>query len=148
MKILGNLGVAIALIILAVGCVSESRKVYDERLLTASCKSCENIDGFVPPSEISEVVRRMVGKYKGRGRGMRKSKRKGKDRRRGSGRSGNVAIQEARGVIETYLEPSFIDGGKCPEIDSEKWAIDYSYKRRRPALHKGIDIPERRGTPI
>jgi hypothetical protein len=64
------------------------------------------------------------------------------------GGAGNVAIQKARGVIETYLTPDFINEGTCPEIDSEKWAIDYTYKRERAALHKGIDIPQPRGEPI
>jgi len=72
----------------------------------------------------------MVGKYKG------------------GGGAENVAIQKDRGVTETGLSPDFIDEGDCPEIDSEKWAIDYSHKRNRSALHKGIDIPQPRGTPI
>jgi murein DD-endopeptidase MepM/ murein hydrolase activator NlpD len=72
----------------------------------------------------------MVGKYKGGG---------GKE---------NVKIQRARGVIETHLAPDFMNGGVCPEIDSEKWAIDYTYKRQRAALHKGIDIPQPEGAPI
>ncbi len=123
-------GIAMALMILAVGCVKESREGYKNKQLSASCKSCEKLDAFVPPGQISDEIRRMVGKYKGRGGAK------------------NVAIQEARGVTETYLEPNFIDGGDCPEIDSEEWAIDYSYKRGRPALHKGIDIPQPRGTPV
>jgi len=88
--------------------------------LTALCHLAKSIIKFV----------KRVGKYKG------------------GGGSENVAIQKARGVIETGLHPEFIAGAKCPEIDSEKWAIDYSHKRRRPALHKGIDIPQPRGTPI
>ncbi len=139
-KILVYVGIAMTLMILAVGCVSESRKANNEMQLSALCKSCEDLDGFVPPRQITDEVRRMVGKYRVKGQ------RKGKGQ--GRGRASNVAIQEARGVIETYLEPNFIDGGDCPEIDSEKWAIDYSYKRGRPALHKGIDIPETRGTSI
>ena len=59
-----------------------------------------------------------------------------------------VAIQKARGAVETGLVPAFIDGASCPEIDSEKWAIDYSNKRPWPAIHKGIDIPQPEGTPI
>lgn len=59
-----------------------------------------------------------------------------------------MAIQKARGVIETYLVPDFIENGDCPTIDSEKWEIDYSYKRQKEALHKCIDIPQLRGTPI
>ncbi len=94
------------------------------------CKECEKLDGFVPSGEIDDEIRRMVGKYKG------------------GGGSENVAIQKARGVIETGLYPDFIGGADCPQIDSEKWAIDYSRKRRKAALHKGIDIPQPRGTPI
>ncbi len=130
MEKLDYVGIAMALVLLATGCVKESRKGYKNRQLSASCKSCEKLDGFVSPSQINDEIRKMVGKYKG-GRAAE-----------------NVAIQESRGVIETYLRPDFIDGGDCPEIDSEKWAIDYSYKRGRPALHKGIDIPQTRGTPI
>jgi len=70
----------------------------------------------------------------------------GKSRRKGAAK--NVAIQKQRGVIETGLTPQFIQDADCPEIDSEQWAIDYSHKRNRPALHKGIDIPQPRGTPI
>jgi len=70
----------------------------------------------------------------------------GKNGRRNPARA--VEIQKARGAIETGLVPDFIGGGNCPEIDSEKWAIDYSHKRPWPAIHKGIDIPQPRGTPI
>ena len=94
------------------------------------CTNCEELEGFVSPSEIDDEIRRMVGKYRG-----------------GSGAE-NVAIQQARGVIETGLYPEFISGAHCPEIDSEKWAIDYSHKRGRAALHRGVDIPQPRGTPI
>lgn len=90
----------------------------------------EALEGYVPPSEISREVRQMVGKAKRRERGKA------------------VGIQKQRGVIETGLTPDFIGGADCPEIDSEKWAIDYSHKRRWPALHKGIDIPQPRGTLI
>ena len=94
------------------------------------CNSCKAIDGFVSISEISSAVRIMIGKsFK-----VEKSKA--------------VAIQRSRGAIETGLEPNFIDGANCPEIDSEKWAIDYSHKRPWPAIHKGIDIPQPRGTPV
>ena len=95
------------------------------------CTECEDLEGFVSPSEIDDKIRKMVGKYKG------------------GGGSENVAIQQARGVIETGLYPEFIGGADCPEIDSEKWAIDYSFKRGgRPALHKGVDIPQPRGKPL
>lgn len=59
-----------------------------------------------------------------------------------------VDVQKARGAVETGLEAEFIGGAGCPEIDSEQWAIDYSHKRPWPALHKGVDIPQPRGTPI
>ena len=90
----------------------------------------EGLEGFVQPGEIDDEIRKMVGKY------------------RGGGGAENVAVQKARGVIETGLYPDFIDGANCPEIDSEKWAIDYSRKRGTAALHKGVDIPQPRGTPI
>ncbi|KRT54948.1 Peptidase family M23 [endosymbiont of Ridgeia piscesae] len=129
-KKLVYVGIAMALVILTTGCVKESRKGYKEMQFSASCKSCEKLDGFVSPSQINDEIRKMVGKYKD------------------GGEADNVAIQKSRGVIETYLRPDFIDGGDCPEIDSERWAIDYSYKRKRPALHKGIDIHQPRGTPV
>lgn len=94
------------------------------------CSECEGLDGFVAPSEIDDEIRKLVGKY------------------RGGGGAENVAIQKARGVIETGLQPDFINGANCPEIDSEQWAIDYSGKRGKDALHKGVDIPQPRGTPI
>ena len=97
---------------------------------TEPCANCEGLEGFVPPNEIDDKIRKLVGKYRG-----------------GSGKE-NVAIQRARGVIETGLYPEFISGARCPEIDSEKWAIDYSHKRGRAALHRGVDIPQPRGTPI
>jgi murein DD-endopeptidase MepM/ murein hydrolase activator NlpD len=99
------------------------------------CTACEKLDGFVRPGEIDDEIRKMVGKYAGKQKG-------------GGGGRENVAIQKARGVIETGLYPDFIGGADCPAIDSEQWAIDYSHKRRRSALHKGIDIPQPRGTPI
>lgn len=99
-------------------------------LSSVPCSECERLEGFVSPSEIDDDIRKMVGKYKG-GRGPE-----------------NVAIQKARGVIETGLRPNFIDGASCPEIDSEKWAIDYSSKRGAAALHRGVDIPQPRGTPV
>ena len=110
--------------------MKESRGADKKMPISSSCKPFETIDGFVEPGQINDEIRKMVGKYKG-GRGAE-----------------NVAIQKNRGVIETDLVPDFIDGGICPEIDSEKWAIDYSHKRRKAALHKGIDIPQPRGTPI
>ncbi len=94
------------------------------------CTQCTSLKGYVPPGEISEDVRMMVGKAT-------------------KGRMGAaVKVQKARGAVETGLVPAFIGGAKCPEIDSEKWAIDYSHKRPWPAMHKGIDIPQPRGTPI
>jgi hypothetical protein len=94
------------------------------------CTACAALDGFVASPEIDDDIRRMVGKY------------------RGGGGDRNVAIQQARGVVETGLYPVFAAGGQFPEIDSEKWAIDYSGKRSRAALHKGVDIPQPRGTAI
>jgi len=93
------------------------------------CTACEALEGFVAPSEISDEIRTMVGKTEG-------------------DKTKAVAIQKARGAIETGLEPAFIGGAGCPPIDSEKWAIDYSHKRPWPAIHKGIDIPQPNGTPI
>jgi murein DD-endopeptidase MepM/ murein hydrolase activator NlpD len=90
----------------------------------------ETLDGFVPPNKISADVRLMVGK----------------NARGNSDKA--VEIQQARGGIETGLRAEFIGGGDCPEIDSEQWAIDYSHKRNRAAIHKGIDIPQPEGTPI
>ena len=94
------------------------------------CDLCKSIDGYVDPSEIDREVSMMVGVYNG-----------------GSG-DDNVAVQKTRGVIETGLVTAFADGGHCPEIDSEAWAIDYSHKRLGAALHKGVDIPQPRGTAI
>ena len=93
-------------------------------------RSVANLEGFVPPRKISQEVRITVGKNRHPHRGQA------------------VQIQKARGAIETGLEPKFIGGADCPEIDSETWAIDYSHKRPWPAIHKGIDIPQPRGTPI
>ena len=81
-------------------------------------------------SRISDTVRILVGKS------------------RIVDKSEAVSIQKSRGAIETGLQPKFIGGAKCPEIDSEKWAIDYSHKRPGAAIHKGIDIPQPFGTPI
>ena len=93
------------------------------------CTACEGLEGFVSPDGISDEIREMVGKTIG-----------DKDKA--------VAIQKARGGIETGLVPTFILAASCPKIDSEKWAIDYSNKRPGAAIHKGIDIPQPRGTPI
>ena len=101
-----------------------------QQKVTLFCIECIQLDGFVKPGQVNDDIRKMVGKYNG-----------------GSGAE-NVAIQKSRGVTQTDLKPKFSAGGKCPTIDSEKWAIDYTHKRKRPALHKGIDIPQPRGTPI
>ena len=87
------------------------RGMKNKMFRSEPCTKCEKLEGFVSPSEIDDDIRKMVGKY------------------RGGGGPENVAIQQARGVIETGLYPGFIGGANCPEIDSEKWAIDYSYKR-------------------
>jgi len=94
------------------------------------CAACAGLDGFVPPDRIDADLYMMVGKAK-----------------RGS-KARSVEIQKARGVVPTGLKPAFIDGGSCPGIDSEAWAIDYTAKRPWPALHKGVDIPQPGGTPI
>lgn len=51
------------------------------------------------------------------------------------------------GMRITGSEPLFDERFECRGID-DGWAIDYSDKRSRPALHGGIDIPAPRGTPI
>ena len=94
------------------------------------CTACKTMEGFVPMSEISDAVRIMVGKSWT------------------VNKSEAVKVQKSRGAIETGLVPDFIEGANCPEIDSEKWAIDYSHKRSGAAIHKGIDIPQPHGTPI
>jgi murein DD-endopeptidase MepM/ murein hydrolase activator NlpD len=119
-----------AMIFLIAGCATESHQVYEKSSVRSSCKPCEILDGYIEPLQIDDEIRKMVGKYRG-----------------GAGAE-NVVIQKKRGVIETGLVPAFIDDGDCPEIDSEKWAIDYSHKRMHSALHKGIDIPQPRGTAI
>lgn len=99
-------------------------------VVLANCAECSGLDGYVQESEVDDEIRHLVGKYRG-----------------GSGPK-NVAIQKARGVIETGLVPSFISGANCPTIDSEQWAIDYTAKRHSEALHRGVDIPQPFGTPI
>ena len=114
------LGVVAGLLVLA-GCQSVDSE---------PCSACVALEGFVQPQDINDDIRKMVGKY------------------RGGGGAENVEVQRARGIIETGLYPKFINGAQCPKIDSEKWAIDYSYKRGKRALHRGGDIPHPRGTPI
>ncbi len=94
------------------------------------CTACAGLDGFVAPGEIGDDIRLMVGKVIG------------------GDKAHAVEVQKARGGIETGLEAKFIDGGDCPEIDSEAWAIDYSHKRPWPAIHTGVDIPQPRVTPV
>ena len=94
------------------------------------CTTCLDLDGYVSPEEVSDTVFKMVGKN---------ARNNYKD---------STTIQVQRGVIKTGTAPSFPDGIKCPLIDSEKWAIDYSGKRGGAALHKGIDIVAPKGTPV
>jgi murein DD-endopeptidase MepM/ murein hydrolase activator NlpD len=56
-------------------------------------------------------------------------------------------IAVGRGMIETGLVPKFPKDLKCRGID-ETWAMDYSWKRKRAALHGGIDMPAPFGTPM
>lgn len=107
--------------------------VNAERIMSIKsqeCEECKYIEGFVSPENISEEVFKMVGKN---------NKLNSKEA---------VRIQKKRGVIITGTYPSFKTGFKCPLIDSEKWAISYSHKRKGHALHKGIDIPQPKGTPV
>ena len=103
---------------------------FSEPGITGECPSCKTLEGFIPPEKISSDVFQMVG---------RNNKNNSADA---------VKIQKQRGVIITGTSPYFPLGIKCPLIDSEKWAIDYSHKRKGAALHKGIDIPQPKGTPV
>jgi len=94
------------------------------------CAACAGLDGFVPPDTIDADLYLMVGKA------------------RRSDKVRSVEIQEARGVVKTGLKPAFVEDGSCPGIDTEGWAINYTGKRPWPARHKGVDIPQPRGTPI
>ncbi len=96
---------------------------------TNLCSACTALEGFIHPDGISDEIRKMVGKSLG-------------DPEQA------VAVQRARGGVETGLEPVFIGDANCPEIDSEKWAINYAHKRNKAAIHKGVDIPQPKGTPI
>jgi len=98
--------------------------------ITGEFLSCKKLEGIISPEKISNDVFQMVG---------RKNKNNSADA---------VKIQKQRGVIITGTSPYFPLGIKCPLIDSEKWAIDYSHKRKGAVLHKGIDIPQPKGTPV
>ena len=93
--------IAMVLVLPAAGFTKESRRAGKKSRLSSSCKPCEKLDGFVSFGKIDDEIRKIVGNYEG------------------GGGAENVAIQKARGVIETYLKPDFINGGTCPEIDSE-----------------------------
>jgi hypothetical protein len=96
----------------------------------SECAKCKELDGYIPPSAVSPILYQMVGKLE-----------KGD-------KSDDVRIQKERGGIQTGTYPKFLRDARCPEIDSEKWAIDYSFKRDGAAIHKGIDIPQPKGTPV
>lgn len=51
------------------------------------------------------------------------------------------------GMRSTGTIAVFDENWRCPGID-DGWAMDYSHRRGRPALHGGIDIPSPEGTPI
>lgn len=53
----------------------------------------------------------------------------------------------SRGMIRTGLTPKFAEGVYCADID-DGWAMDYSERRGRDAMHGGIDLPALRGTPV
>lgn len=58
-----------------------------------------------------------------------------------------LSVAVGRGLFETGLAPKFPAGLNCRGID-ETWAMDYSWKRKRAALHGGIDMPAPFGTPM
>lgn len=63
------------------------------------------------------------------------------------GKGCEIAAARKRGLVPTGLKAVFPRGARCPAVD-EAYAIDYTSRRGRPALHGGIDIPSPRGTPI
>lgn len=63
------------------------------------------------------------------------------------GPRGDIQISRELGMIQTGLTPKFDSRVSCRGID-DYWAMDYSSKRGREAMHGGIDIPAPRGTPI
>ncbi len=38
---------------------------FSNKKQLSSCRPCESLDGFVPPGQINDDIRKMTGKYKG-----------------------------------------------------------------------------------
>ncbi|MBE90213.1 MAG: hypothetical protein CMM76_12345 [Rhodospirillaceae bacterium] len=129
--------ITFSIIIICLGLLT--KKTFADEI----CEPCKALDGFVSPDNISREIRLMVGKV-----GFKCSSVIFGEASCRSLTSEAVEIQERRGVTETGLETNFGKSKNCPEIDSETWAKDYSYKRPWLALHKGVDIPQPEGTAV